>query len=134
MKKTATKQSTNDVVQEQTNTIILFGQEIENRKYELREVVQMIRDRFETNGLEVGKMAYYGLAFRHLKLVDGMSYETLSQILIKIFELNGQVTETTAKCMAWYQSNIKHGRIDIHAEFKPSTRQKKTVDVTQLFN
>lgn len=116
----------------QTETILIFGQEVANKKYELKEVVAMIRNRFEKDGLEVGKMAYYGLALRHLKLVD-MSYETLSQILIKIFELNGQQTNTTAKCMAWYQGKIKKGIVNIHEPFKASTRTKQTVDISALF-
>ena len=115
-----------------TNTILIFGDEIENRKYELKEVIALTRARFEKDGLEVGKMAYYFLAFRHLKLVD-VSYETLAQILIKIFELNGQATNTTAKCMAWYQARIKKGIVDIHSQFKPSTRTKQIVDISSLF-
>lgn len=115
-----------------TNVVNIFGDEVESRKYELKEVVQMIRTRFEKEGLEVGKMAYYGLALRHLKLVD-ISYETLAQILIKIFELNGQQTNTTAKCMAWYQGKIKKGIVNIHEPFKASTRTKVTVDISSLF-
>lgn len=112
--------------------ITIFGDEIENRKYDLKEVITMTRARFEKQGLEVGKMAYYILAFRHLKLVD-VSYETLAQVLIRIFELNGQQTNTTAKCMAWYQARIKKGIVNIHEQFKPSTRIKQVVDISSLF-
>jgi len=119
-----------------TETILIFGQEVENKKYELKELVAMMRARFETNDkastLPVGNMAYYGLAFRHLKLVD-MSYQTLADIIAKIFELNNQRTDTTAKCMAWYQGKIKQGKVNIHEDFKPTTRTKTTVDISSLF-
>ena len=130
-----TKTKTNETIQEtktSSNVVAIFGDEFENKKYELKEVVQFIRNRFEKEGLEVGKMAYYGLAFRHLKLVN-VSYETLANILIKIFELNGQATNTTAKCMAWYQAKIKKGIVNIHEPFKSSTRTKQTIDIASLF-
>lgn len=113
-------------------TVQIFGETVESRKYELKEVITMTRTRFEKDGLEVGKMAYYFLAFRHLKMVD-VSYETLAQILVKIFELNGQATNTTAKCMAWYQARIKKGIVNINEQFKPSTRTKQVVDISTLF-
>lgn len=116
----------------ETQMISIFGDEIENRAYELKEIISMTRARFEKQGLEVGKMAYYMLAFRHLKLV-AVSYETIAQILIKIFELNGQATNTTAKCMAWYQARIKKGIVNVHEQFKASTRVKQTVDISKLF-
>jgi len=119
-------------IKSSTNVVNIFGDEVELKKYELKEVVAMIRTRFEKEGLEVGKMAYYGLALRHLKLVD-VSYETLTQIITKIFELNQQQTNTTAKCMAWYQARIKKGIVNIHEQFKPSTRTKQTIDISSLF-
>lgn len=118
------------------NTITIFGDEFENRKYELKEVIAFTRKRFETKGsqseLPVGQMSYYILAFRHLKLVE-VSYETIAQIVRKIFELNGQLCETTAKAQAWYQRKIKNGSIDITKDFKPSTRTKQIVDISTFF-
>ena len=125
--KTSTKQT-----KVEAQTVVIFGDTIEKRKYELKEVIALTRARFEKDGLEVGKIAYYFLAFRHLKLVE-ISYETTAQIIKKIFELNGQATNTTAKCMAWYQARIKKGIVDIHSQFKPSTRIKQVVDISTLF-
>lgn len=136
-KKIKTEAQAIKVLEKQASkTVLIFGQEVENKKYELKELVAMMRARFETQDkasqLPVGNMAYYGLAFRHLKLVD-MSYQTLADIIAKIFELNGQRTDTTAKCMAWYQGKIKQGKINIHEDFKPTTRVKNTIDISALF-
>ena len=125
-----------NVEEEKKNLVCIFGDEYENKKYELKEIIAMTRAKFEIKGsaseLPVGNISYYILAFRHLKLVD-VSYETLANIIRKIFELNGQQCNTTAKSQAWYQRKIKNGDVDIHKQFKANVRVKNIVDISKLF-
>lgn len=125
------KKTQEQKVETQTQ-VVIFGDKIENKKMDLKKFVQIIRTKFEPNHLEVGKIAYYSLALRQKGLVD-FNYTTLVDIIHKIFELNNLETDTTEKCMAYYQNKINKGLINIDEPFKTSSRTRQKVDISYLF-
>lgn len=108
----------------QVETMNIFGYEIENKKLNTQELVDLVKKNFET--LEtVGHVSYFILALKHLGLVSD-SYSVITAIIIKIFELNGQQTNTTEKCMAWYMQKIKKEQINIYEPFKVGRKKQDT--------
>lgn len=113
----------------QVTTMNIFGYEIENKKLNTQELVDLVKKNFET--LEtVGHVSYFVLALKHLGLVSD-SYAVITALIIKIFELNGQQTNTTEKCMAWYMQKIKKEQINIYEPFRAG---RKKQDANQVLS
>lgn len=126
-----TKVENKKVENKKTNTIILFGQEVEQKELSNQEVIDLIKTRFEGQKYEVGKMSYFLLALKHLGMTK-LSYASNVLIIKKLFETQGLVTDTTEKCQAWYMQRIKKNKIDITKDFSESGRKKEIINVSEL--
>lgn len=115
---------------EQT-TVLVFGQELEKKVLSNQELIDLVKARFNSENLEVGKISYYILALKHLEMTT-LSYASIVAIIKKLFEINNMQTNTTEKCMAWYMQKIKKNKIDITKEFSNIGRKKEVINVNEL--
>lgn len=98
-------------------TIRVFGIETPNKKLSRKELVDLVRENFENFSGQIGRMANYLVALKHLQITDE-SYPVLVAIAKKLMEINGLTTNTTEKCFASYMKNIKNGKTNYNEPFK----------------
>jgi len=111
--------------------ISLFGIEIENKKYDAKALVSLLKEKFDE--LEtVGHISYFVQAMKQAKLVD-VSYAMIAAIINKLFELNGLQANTTDKCQAWYANKLRKGKINPAEPFRAG-RKKQEITTEQLNN
>ena len=112
-------------------TVSLFGIEIENKKYDTKALVTLLKDKF--NELEtVGHISYFVQAMKQKKLVDD-SYAMIAAIINKLFEINGLQANTTDKCQAWYANKLRKGQINPDEPFRAG-RKKQAITTEQIDN
>ena len=76
-------------------TVSLFGIEIENKKYDTKALVSLLKEKFDE--LEtVGHISYFVQAMKQKKLVDD-SYAMIAAIINKLFEINAQKIKSITK-------------------------------------
>ena len=123
-----TKSQTTQTAKAQ-NMVKVFNIEIENKNYNTKELVNLVRNHFDE--LEtVGHVSYFILGLKHLGLIKD-SYAMIAAIVNKLFELKGLKTNTTEKCQGWYYQQIKKGKVNINEEFKQG-RKKQTITTEQI--
>ena len=115
--------------QDTVEMISLFGIEIENKKYDTKALVSLLKDKFDE--LEtIGHISYFVQAMKQAKLVDE-SYAMIAAIINKLFELNGLQTKTTDKCQAWYANKLRKGKINPAEPFRAG-RKKQEITSEQI--
>lgn len=111
--------------------VVLFGDELEKRKIDLQECVNLLKKKFENESIEVGKVSYYLLGLKIYGMID-LSYSNIVLIVKKFFESNGMITETSEKCAAYYMRMIKSGKVNIKESFKNSGRKKEIINLDSI--
>lgn len=117
-------------VAKEQNMVLVFGQELVQKELTNQEVIDLIKNRFGSN-LEVGKVSYYVLALKHYEMTK-LSYANIVAIIRKLFEVNNLQTNTTEKCLAWYNQKIKKNKIDITKDFSNTGRKKELINIQEL--
>ena len=111
--------------------VVLFGDELERRKIDLQECVNLLKKKFENESIEVGKVSYYLLGLKIYGMID-LSYSNIVVIVKKFFEVNKMMTETSEKCTAYYMRMIKSGKVNIKENFKNSGRKKEIINIDNI--
>ena len=131
MKKEMAVKEVKEVKEVKKDCVVVFGYEVENKKYNIDEIFGLIKNNFDSNNLEVGKISYFILGLRYRKLID-LSYNVINELVIKIMESNGYSTNSSVNCLSFYMRKIKSGERNINEKFKNNGRvRSENIDLSK---
>ena len=120
---------------EKLEVIKIFNFEVEKKNYDdVQELFLLLKKCFNNKNkefLEVGKISYFILGLKKEKLVN-YSYINIANIVNKFLELNGIISNTTDKCIAWYNNKLNKNIVNYKEDFKNSGRKKEVLNLDNI--